>query len=268
VRDDLPRYTFGDTPVAARRLELLSDAFEPSTRVFLAEAAPRGPRVALDLGCGPGSSTRLLAEVTGARRTVGIDTSPAFLEVASGQPVPGIGFVRHDATTVPLPGAPVDLIYCRLLLAHVPDPVATVRAWATQLTPGGRLLVDEMEWIDTSHPVLAAYETVVLDLVASRGAPMYAGPMVATILGAPGWRQCRNTVRRVSIPAPTAARIYELNLTTWRDDPHIRERHSSDQIDDLARDLRALAESTAADPVVWTVRQVAFERDAPVDAAD
>jgi trans-aconitate 2-methyltransferase len=268
VRDDLPRYTFGDTPVAARRLELLSDAFEPSTRAFLVEAAPRDPRVALDLGCGPGSSTRLVAEVTGARRTVGIDTSPAFLAVASGQPVPGIGFVRHDATRVPLPGAPVDLIYCRLLLAHVPDPVATVRAWATQLTPGGRLLIDEMEWIDTSHPVLAAYEAVVLDLVASRGAPMYAGPMVATILGAPGWRQCRNMVRRVSVPAPTAARIYELNLTTWRDDPHIRDRHSSNQIDDLARDLRALAESTEADPVVWAVRQVAFERGAPVDAAD
>jgi trans-aconitate 2-methyltransferase len=103
--------------------------------------------VALDLGCAPGSATRLLAEVTGAGRTVGIDTSSSFLEVASATPAP---FVRQDATTVPLPGAPVDLIYCRLLLAHVPDPVAAVRAWATQLTPGGRLLVDEMEWIDTS----------------------------------------------------------------------------------------------------------------------
>jgi hypothetical protein len=92
--------------------------------------------------------------------------------------------------------------------------------------------------------------------------------MAATILGAPGWRQCRNRVRRVSIPAPTAARIYELNLTSWGDEPHIRERRSSDQIDDLARDLRALAGSTATDPVVWTVRQVVFERDAPVDAAD
>jgi trans-aconitate 2-methyltransferase len=268
VRDDLPRYTFGDTPVAARRLQLLSDAFESSTRAFLVEAAPGAPGVALDLGCGAGASTRLLAEVTGARHTVGVDTSTAFLEVASGQPAPGIGFVCHDATTVPLPGAPADLIYCRLLLAHVPDPAATVRAWATQLAPGGRLLVDEMEWIDAAHPVLAAYEAVVLDLVASRGAPMYAGPMVATILGAPGWRQCGNAVRKVSIPAPTAARIYELNLTTWRDDPHIREHHSADQIDGLARDLRELAESTGADPVVWALRQVAFERQAPVDAAD
>ena len=268
MRDDVPRYTFGDTPAAARRLELLSDAFEASTRAFLADAAPRAPRVALDLGCGPGASTRLMAEVTGAKRAVGVDTSTAFLDVAASRSAPGQVFVRHDATTLPLPGAPADLIYCRLLLAHVPDPAATVRVWATQLAPGGRLLVDEMEWIDASHPVLAAYEAVVLGLVASRGAPMYAGPTVATILGAPGWRQCRNTVRRVSIPAPTAARIYELNLGAFRDDPHIRDRHSADQLDDLARDLRALAESTGADPVVWAVRQVAFEREGPVDAAD
>jgi ubiquinone/menaquinone biosynthesis C-methylase UbiE len=176
VRDDLPRYTFGDTPLAARRLELLSDAFALSTRTFLAEATPRSPRVALDLGCGPGASTRLLAEATGAEHTVGVDTSAAFLELAAGQLAPGVSFVRHDATTVPLPGAPADLIYCRLLLAHVTDPAATVRAWMTQLTPGGRLLVDEMERIDAPHPVLASYEAIVVDLVASRGAPMYAGP--------------------------------------------------------------------------------------------
>jgi trans-aconitate 2-methyltransferase len=268
VRDDLPRYTFGDTPLAADRLELLSDALVDSTRAFLADAAPRSPRLALDLGCGPGASTRLLAAATGARRTVGIDTSLPFLELAASRTGPGLTFVHHDAMTVPLPGAPADLVYCRLLLAHVPDPAATVRAWATQLAPGGRLLVDEMEAIDTDHPVLADYEAVVLDLVESRGAPMYAGPLVTTIAGGPGWRQCHNTVRRVAVGTPTAARIYELNLRAWRDDPHIRDRHPAARIDDLARDLGALAASTAADPVVWSVRQVGYERNPPVDAGD
>jgi len=268
VRDDRPRYTFGDTPLAARRVELLSDAFEASTRAFLADAAPPAPRLALDLGCGPGASTRLLARVIGAGRTVGVDTSTAFLEIASGRRAPGVTFVQHDATSVPLPGAPADLISCRLLLAHVPDPAATVRAWATQLAPKGRLLVDEMEWIDAPHPVLAAYEAVVLDLVASRGAPMYAGPLVATIVGGAGWRPCHNAVRNVAIAASTAARIYEMNLQSWRDDPHIRAHYPTDRLDDLARDLGALAASSTADPVVWAVRQVAYERDAAGDAGD
>ncbi len=125
-----------------------------------------------------------------------------------------------------------------------------------------------MEWIDAPHPVLAAYEAVVLDLVESRGAPMYAGPLVATIAGGPGWRQCHNAVRSVPIAAPTAARVYEMNLQSWRDDPHIRDHHPSDRLDDLARDLSALTVSTESDPVVWAVRQVAYERDAPVGASD
>ncbi|HSO97135.1 MAG TPA: class I SAM-dependent methyltransferase [Acidimicrobiia bacterium] len=268
MRDDLPRYTFGDSPVAARRLELLSDAYEDSTRAFLAEAAPVAPRVAVDLGCGLGASTRLLAAASRATRTIGVDTSAAFVAVATDRGVPGVTFVRRDATTVPLPGAPADLLYCRLLLAHVPDPPATVRAWATQLAPRGRLLIDEMEWIDAAHPVLVAYEAVVRGLVASRGAPMFAGPMVATVLGGPGWRQCHNGVRRVAIPAPIAARIYELNLRAWRDDPYIRDRHPSAELDGLAGDLADLAESSSSAPVVWAVRQIAFERHAPVDAAD
>jgi hypothetical protein len=97
---------------------------------------------------------------------------------------------------------------------------------------------------------------------------MYAGPLCATIDRGPGWRQCHNTVCHVLVGAPTAARVYELNLRSWRDDPHIRDRHPADRIDGLARDLGVLAASTAADPVVWSVRQIAYERDPPVDAGD
>jgi hypothetical protein len=59
-----------------------------------------------------------------------------------------------------------------------------------------------------------------------------------------------------------------MNLQSWRDDPHIRDHHPSDHLDDLARDLAALAASTTVDLVVWAVRQVAYERDASVDASD
>ena len=261
MRRGRPDYTFGDTPVAGRRLELLADVLDPSTRAFLAQVAPSSPSVALDLGCGPARSTRLVAQVAGARRTIGVDTSQPFLERATRSSPPDVTFVQHDATSTPLPGAPAGLIYCRLLLAHVSDPAATVRAWITQLAPGGRLLVEEMEWIDAPHPVLARYESVVLDLVTSRGAPMYAGPSLATIGGDRGWRSVANGVQAVAVPAPTAARIYGMNLTTWRDDPHIQERYSPDQLDDLARDLAGLARSTSDDQITWGVRQVAYERD-------
>ncbi|MDP8930620.1 MAG: methyltransferase domain-containing protein [Actinomycetota bacterium] len=55
--------------------------FDTTSREFM-EAVRFRPRLALDLGCGPGHSTHLLAEVTGAARTVGVDCSGVFLVAA------------------------------------------------------------------------------------------------------------------------------------------------------------------------------------------
>jgi hypothetical protein len=55
--------------------------------------------------------------------------------------------------TVPFPtGGPSGLLFCRLLLSHHPDPAAALAAWATQLAPGGLLLVDEVERIHSVDP--------------------------------------------------------------------------------------------------------------------
>src|SRR5215471_7801964 len=76
-RDD---YTFGDSDLAAERLRLLAEAFAPSSRAFLERLAREPAAVAVDLGCGPGYTTALLASLTGARRTVGLDASARFIE--------------------------------------------------------------------------------------------------------------------------------------------------------------------------------------------
>jgi trans-aconitate 2-methyltransferase len=253
-----PTYTFGDTPLAADRLRLVARVFAAPSRTFLTEAVTAPPRIALDLGCGPGVTTRLVAEVAGATRTIGLDTSAAFLQLAAVDAPSGVEFALHDITELPLPATPVDLIYCRLLLAHLPDPGGAVAAWSSQLAPGGLVLVDEVEWIDTNQPVLARYEATVVGLVASRGAPMYAGPIVNGLTRGSGFRQQSSIVRAVRVSTSTAARMYEMNLATWRDDPYIREHHSPDEISRLATDLAALTESVGTGEITWGIRQVAY----------
>ena len=56
-------YAFGDSAPAARRLALLADLFEPASQPFLARFAGRQLGLAVDLGCGTGYTTRLLASV-------------------------------------------------------------------------------------------------------------------------------------------------------------------------------------------------------------
>jgi trans-aconitate 2-methyltransferase len=255
-----PRYTFGDTPLAADRLLLVAGVFDAPSRSFLTEAVTRPPSVALDVGCGPGATTRLIAEVTGAVHTIGLDASPAFVDRATVDAPAGISFVVHDVRELPLPHAPADLIYCRLLLAHLSNVERTVDAFMSQVAGGGRLLVDEIEWIDSDHPVLTAYERIVVGLVASQGAPMYAGPIVDGLRRGPQWDQRSSRVRVVPVATADAARMFEMNIGTWRDDPHIRTHYPAEEIDRLATDLRALASSSRTDEITWGVRQVVFER--------
>lgn len=61
------------------------------------------------------------------------------------------------SVVVPFPGAPADLLFCRLLLTHSQNPQALLAVWATQLRSGGLLLVEEVEWIHTTSAVFTRY---------------------------------------------------------------------------------------------------------------
>jgi SAM-dependent methyltransferase len=250
------RYTFGDDERAARRLELVAHVFEASSRALLGGLSVR-PRLALDLGCGPGFSTALVAAETGAGTTVGLDRSEAFVAAAR-VAFPGLRFVRHDVTTG-FPTAPPDLVFARLLLAHLPQPAARARAWARGLAPGGRLVLEEMEGIDAPDPALAEYEEKVLSVVDHQGAPMYAGPLLAGLGDGDGLRLRLDTVRRVAVPTAVAARVYGLNLEGWRHDPFATERFEAADLDALGARLAALARHGDGH-VGWGLRQLVLER--------
>jgi trans-aconitate 2-methyltransferase len=245
------RYTFGDSDLAIARLGLVAEVFEAPSRALLAEAIPTGVDLALDLGCGPGHTTRLLARTCRPRRTVGVDASPRYVEAAAAVTAAGEGtdveFVVHDVTATPLPGAPADAIYLRLLLAHLPDPLGLVSRWRTQLQPGGVLVVDEIEQMETPSGVLRDYEDVVVALVAAEGGLMAAGPVLAPLGG---------RLVELDVDSSTAARMFAINLTVWRDDAVARGLATSAQLDRVAAGLADLERTGRDRPVHWSLRQL------------
>ena len=146
------RYTYGEGDLAARRLELVAELMEPSSRSFLAQAVGFCPHLALDLGSGLGHTTRLIAEVTGSESVICIERSENLLSKARASAPEGVSFIGHDITQMPLPhGGEADLIHARLLLTHLPRPETAVEDWLTQLAPGGLLVLQEVERIETEH---------------------------------------------------------------------------------------------------------------------
>jgi hypothetical protein len=65
-------YSFGETNLASERLRVVSQIFDPTSETFVSETVRNRPALALDLGCGPGFTIRLLCRVVKPERTVGV----------------------------------------------------------------------------------------------------------------------------------------------------------------------------------------------------
>ena len=254
-------YAFGDGPAAARRLDLLAELFEPASRSFLERVAglARRPGLGVDLGCGTGHTTRLVAEVLEPDRMVGLDQSEFFVAVAAGGP-PGVEFAVHDVTRVPFPCPPADVCYGRLLLSHLPDPGAVLAAWATQLTPGGLLLADEVERIHTDLPALRGYLEVAAALLATRGHTLEIGPVLARLPDPPGLARRDDRIGHLAPPAHRAAAMFALNLAVWGGEAVRTGVASADQLDRLATDLAAVADGDVDGSIRWELRQLVLQR--------
>lgn len=246
---DADLYTFGDGELAAHRLALLAQLYEPGTRALLAGWAPPEVEHAVDLGCGPGHTTRLLHAVSGATRTTGVDRSEQYLRQAEAQAPPGIRFVRADVTASGLPVEPADLVHTRFLLAHLSNPADAIRTWAGLLRPGGRLLLQETARLVSREPALGRYYELVGDLQAHYGQALDVGSRLAELAGRCGLEVAYATIRESRPPTAAMAALHVLNLRTWRGDGYARAAFDPEELDALDDALSAIAHGAPAEPI-------------------
>ena len=101
----------------------------------LLDLLPEPGRRTLDLACGEGRVSRVLAER--GHRVLGVEASPA-LAAAAREAAPAIEVLEADAVALPLPDGAVDLVVCSMALLNFDDLDAAVREAARVLEPGGR----------------------------------------------------------------------------------------------------------------------------------
>ncbi|NMH79002.1 class I SAM-dependent methyltransferase [Pseudonocardia xinjiangensis] len=114
--------------------------------LVLQEALPAPPARVLDVGCGTGSVSVLLAEL--GHRVQGIDIAPRMLEQAAAKAKRRgveVAFLEGDASRPAVKG-PFDVVLCRHVLWALPDVSAVLDRWTTLLVPGGLLVLIEGRW--------------------------------------------------------------------------------------------------------------------------
>jgi len=99
---------------------------------------PAPGRLTVDVGCGEGRVTRVLAAA--GHRVVGADTAPALVKAGLAHPR-GAPAVVADAIRLPFPDGSADLVTAFMCLHDFDDMPAAVAEAARILTPGGRFAV-------------------------------------------------------------------------------------------------------------------------------
>ena len=105
---------------------------------LLARMTAVDPVDVVDLGCGPGNLTRLLAEIWPTARVRGVDSSAAMIETATRE-VPEVEFELADLRDWVGRGEDVDVLISNATLQWLPDHLELLPALAARVRPGGWL---------------------------------------------------------------------------------------------------------------------------------
>jgi ubiquinone/menaquinone biosynthesis C-methylase UbiE len=145
------------------RLKLLSQVLLPTTSQLLKTAGISEGMKCLDVGCGGGDVTLLMAKLVGPQGHVGgVDSDAAILalawEDAEGQHLDQVEFRHVDASLCQEEDS-YDLVYARFLLTHLSEPGRCLDAMVKACRPNGLIVVEDIDFAGSfCYPHCAAYQ--------------------------------------------------------------------------------------------------------------
>src|SRR3954469_4537073 len=151
--------------------------FEPTLPIMNVGPSDR----VLDLGCGSGWATRLVAKRFHPKKIVGIDISDEMVRRAAEQSkgIANIEFLHGAAEKIPLPNSSIDKIVSIESFYYWPDQMTGLKEAKRVLAPGGKLFIlinlykdnhYSLRWADELNvPVHALSEAEYIELLTNAG---------------------------------------------------------------------------------------------------
>ena len=111
----------------------------------------------LDVGCGTGSLTFVLARLVPNIHIIGVDITPKLVDAARERAtefgLTNVEFHESDALQLPFANAEFDAVVCQTVLAFVPDPVSVLREMTRVLADGGTFMAAEYHTLNAEWPI-------------------------------------------------------------------------------------------------------------------
>jgi 2-polyprenyl-3-methyl-5-hydroxy-6-metoxy-1,4-benzoquinol methylase len=191
-------YVLGHADAEVQRLLLQGRLYDGHTEYALRLAGLREGMRVLDIGCGPGDVSFIAARIVGPSGSVlGVDAAEDVIEIANArahhQDSVNVGF-QHCAVDQIAADARFDAVIGRLILMHLPDPVAALRQLAGLVRPGGLIAFSEND-ITATHtaPMIPEFQAII-DSITQSFQVMGLHPAFGTTL--------HSVFQRAGLPTP------------------------------------------------------------------
>lgn len=172
-------YDFGHDPSELKRLITQAEVLRPVTEAMLWSIGLRGGSRVLDVGCGAGDVSMLIAELTDSTaEVIGIDRSSDAVDLAAARSkehgLPNVSFRTSSLEDFHDPES-FDFVVGRYVVLHQPLPVVFLGQAASKLRAGGTLAFHEIDLRKSydSLPEVPLYTSVTSELMSAirSGAP-------------------------------------------------------------------------------------------------
>jgi ubiquinone/menaquinone biosynthesis C-methylase UbiE len=185
-------YVLGNLDNEIARLEVQSAFFEPLTRRTLLKAGIKEGMKCLDVGCGSGSVTRLIAHLVGENgRVMGMDIDEKYLQYCrNSKPPINAEFLLDDISNSELAENEenFDIIYSRFMFVHLKDVRKAVQSMKQLTRKGGAVVIEELDHAPDSWLCYPENQSVItlreiyVALVKKAGGDPFAGRKIYRLL--------------------------------------------------------------------------------------
>ena len=194
------------TDNAAAAYDLFTGRFSGAlAQEFVDVVDPTPGQQLLDVGCGPGSLTRLLVDRVGASAVAAVDPSEAFVEAARAR-LPGVDVRRAAAEDLPYADGTFDAALAQLVVHFMAEPVAGLREMA-RVTRGRGVLAacvwDNAGGAGPLSPLWRAAQQTDPDARDESGAAGAREGHLAELAREAGWTRVESSRLTVEVPFQT-----------------------------------------------------------------